>query len=219
MSGFKPLAAIARRRAPVRTPPPPPLRSLQVLKVGAIPHLLYLNHRSPHLYQFVTCCFCHADWGHLSGNLFFLLQFGRLVEEQNGAAATWLTYLFTGVGGALFSYLFSTLQPGYNMFTLGASGAVYGLFVMAVLLRAQFSWYRIMEAVILGQFVVQRVLDEVKHQITSGNGGGISHLAHIGGASVAVALVLALVYFVRIGERRLDKSRGGDGSTAALKAA
>ena len=43
---------------------------------------LYLNFSSPAWYQFFTAMFCHANWAHISGNLFFLYIFGKLVEER-----------------------------------------------------------------------------------------------------------------------------------------
>lgn len=78
------------------------------------------------------------------------------------------------------------------VYTLGASGAVYGLFVAAVLLRAQFNWYRVLEFVILGNFVIQRLMEEVRNQVAMGGSSGVSHLAHIGGATIGVLLILGL---------------------------
>lgn len=42
--------------------------------------------------------FCHADLAHLSSNLFGLYVFGRSVEDDEGAAAVWLTYITCAVG-------------------------------------------------------------------------------------------------------------------------
>jgi membrane associated rhomboid family serine protease len=47
-------------------------------------------------FQFVTNTFCHANWSHLSGNIFFLYIFGKLVEEDEGTGGVLLTYLVTG---------------------------------------------------------------------------------------------------------------------------
>lgn len=37
---------------------------------------LYLHHAHPQIWQWATHLFMHANWQHLSGNLFFLLTFG-----------------------------------------------------------------------------------------------------------------------------------------------
>lgn len=47
----------------------------------------YLNHDDIIWYQLITSIFCHANWQHLSSNLFFLYLFGKLVEEEEGAIA------------------------------------------------------------------------------------------------------------------------------------
>ncbi|KAJ6758478.1 RHOMBOID-LIKE PROTEIN 11 CHLOROPLASTIC-RELATED [Salix koriyanagi] len=82
---------------------------------------LYLYHNWPAWYQFVTATFCHASWEHLSSNLFFLYIFGKLVEEEEGNFALWLSYILTGVGANLVSWL---VLPR-NAVSIGASGAVF----------------------------------------------------------------------------------------------
>lgn len=78
--------------------------------------------------QFVTATCMHANWQHLSSNAFALLVFGRMVEEEEGALGVWLTYLLAGVGGTVASYLTS---PHTHTISLGASGAVFGLFMVS----------------------------------------------------------------------------------------
>lgn len=154
---------------------------------------LPLSHWRPQWWQFITCTFVHANWEHLSGNAFSLLVFGRMVEEEEGAFGVWATYLLCGVGGALASYL---SLPHSRTISLGASGAVFGLFAVAVFSKFKPSLKRLLEAVILGTFVARQVLQEVA-VVGSGRGmalGGMSvgHWAHLGGAAVGVLLVLLL---------------------------
>jgi len=78
--------------------------------------------------QFCTAIFAHANWEHLSSNAFALLVFGRMVEEEEGALGLWLTYLLAGVGGTLASYL---TAPHTHTISLGASGGVFGLFLVS----------------------------------------------------------------------------------------
>ncbi|MEB3885735.1 rhomboid family intramembrane serine protease [Lyngbya sp. CCY1209] len=146
---------------------------------------LYLNHNNPAWYQFITSMFLHANWAHISGNLFFLYIFGKIVEEDEGAIGVILTYLVCGLGANLMSLIF---DRGVD-FSLGASGAVFGLFAVSVLIKLSWNWRKILEAIILGQFVIQQVLFELR-QIGVQN--GISHTAHLGGALVGVTLVMVL---------------------------
>jgi len=159
---------------------------------------LYLNGANPQWWQFLTCTFCHYNWAHLSQNAFFLYVFGKLVEEEEGAGGVWVYYLICGLGGALASYFLG----GVRGYSLGASGAVFGLFVVSVLIRLQFNLRKLLESVILGQFVIQQVATEVRNQAAVAKAtqlGGlvtagvqVSHVAHLGGAVMGALLVLML---------------------------
>lgn len=48
-------------------------------------------------------------------------------QEEEGPLGLWLTYLLAGVGGTVASYLTS---PHTHTISLGASGAVFGLFMV-----------------------------------------------------------------------------------------
>ncbi len=51
----------------------------------------------------VTCMFLHGDLIHLSGNMLFLLVFGRRVESEFGASNFLAFYMTAGVTGVLGS--------------------------------------------------------------------------------------------------------------------
>lgn len=65
---------------------------------------------------------------HLSFHYFVT---GKLVEEEEGNFALWLSYILTGVGANLVSWL---VLPR-NAVSVGASGAVFGLFTISVLVK------------------------------------------------------------------------------------
>ena len=54
-------------------------------------------------------------------------------------------------GGSVASYFTMSRHVGYS---LGASGAVFGLFAVSVLCKLSFNLKKLLEAAILGQFVV-----------------------------------------------------------------
>lgn len=157
---------------------------------------LYLNHAHPHWWQFLTHMFCHGNFQHLSSNLFHLCVFGRFVEETEGGAGVWFVYLITGLGAALASFVATpAMQNGHATVSVGASGAIFGLFAVSVLSRLSWSLKPLLEAAILGQFVVRQVTEEVKNQAAGGlvvGGMAVSHWAHLGGALAGVLLVLLL---------------------------
>ncbi|GLJ30305.1 hypothetical protein SUGI_0599520 [Cryptomeria japonica] len=157
--------------------------------------LLYLYHDWPRWYQFITSTFCHINWNHLSSNLFFLYIFGKLVEEEEGGFALWLSYLVTGAGANIVSWL---ILPR-TIVSVGASGAVFGLFAISVLVKISWDWRKILEVLVLGQFVIEKVMEaaQASAQLGSSNGnlfmgGSINHVAHLSGALVGVALIWLL---------------------------
>ncbi len=77
----------------------------------------------------VTSVFLHAGILHLLSNLFFLLIFGYILEEQLDNWITWGTiFLVTGIAGNLsFLAAYAAFGPGVGIFGVGASGAVYGI--------------------------------------------------------------------------------------------
>ncbi|CAA2983152.1 rhomboid 11, chloroplastic [Olea europaea subsp. europaea] len=159
---------------------------------------LYLYHSQPAWHQFITSTFCHFNWSHLSSNLFFLYIFGKLVEEEEGNFALWLSYILTGAGANLVSWL---ILPR-NAVSIGASGAVFGLFAISVLVKMSWDWRKILEVLILGQFVVEKVM-EAAQASTSLAGGyrgvygvqNVNHIAHLSGALVGVVLIWLLSRF------------------------
>lgn len=60
-----------------------------------------------------------------------MLHVGKLVEEEEGNFALWLSYILTGAGANLVSWL---ILPR-NAVSVGASGAVFGLFAISVLVK------------------------------------------------------------------------------------
>ncbi|XVE71062.1 hypothetical protein DITRI_Ditri10aG0119900 [Diplodiscus trichospermus] len=153
---------------------------------------LYLYHKWPAWYQFVTSTFCHANWKHLSSNLFFLYIFGKLVEEEEGNFGLWLSYIFTGAGANIVSWL---VLPR-NAVSVGASGAVFGLFAISILVKMSWDWRKILEVLILGQFVIEKVMEAA--QASTGLSGSsyslqsVNHIAHLSGALIGVLLVWLL---------------------------
>jgi membrane associated rhomboid family serine protease len=159
----------------------------------------HMLHRSGHLlspwWTALTHSFAHANFAHLSSNLFPLLVFGKMVEETEGAFGVVFSFLATALGAALAS-MWLTGGGGAVVSSVGASGGVFGLFAVAVLTRFSPDPRRLLEFFVLGQFVVQQLVSEVSAQAAGGTmlGGGlaVSHVAHLGGALAGVVLILLL---------------------------
>jgi len=161
----------------------------KVLRIGGLQRL-YLYHSSWQWWQTVSACFCHASRSHLSGNVFLLLLFGRSVEDELGWLGLSLSYVICGAAANLVSLV---LLPSATV-SLGASGAVFGLFAVSVLARLSWrdlDWRKVVEVAVLGEFAVGQVLKEAR--VAAGGGiAGINHVAHLSGAAAGVMLVLVI---------------------------
>ena len=77
----------------------------------------------------VTSIFLHASPLHLASNIFFLLIFGYILEEQLRNGKLWVEiFVLTGIAGNLsFLAAYALIGPDVGVFGVGASGAVYGI--------------------------------------------------------------------------------------------
>jgi len=132
-------------------------------------------------YRLVTAMFTHEEIWHIAFNMLSLWFLGGPLEEALGRIRYLTLYLISGLAGSALAYL---LQPEYTA-SLGASGAIFGLFgATAVLMRRR---NLDMRPVI--------VLLAINLLFTFNPGFNISWQAHIGGlvggAIVGYALVNA----------------------------
>lgn len=83
-------------------------------------------------WRLLTSMFLHGGPVHLMGNSFVLLQMGRLVEALFGRWRFGFIYLVGGICGSLVSLAFGEFYRP----SVGASGAIFGLFGAMVFFRA-----------------------------------------------------------------------------------
>lgn len=77
----------------------------KIVGTDFVPDYLYLHHWDPSIWQFFTYCVCHGDYTHLSGNLFFIYMFGKLIEDEAGGLALVATYFICGFWSGVASFL------------------------------------------------------------------------------------------------------------------
>jgi membrane associated rhomboid family serine protease len=133
----------------------------------------------------VTSAFLHAGLLHIAFNMYALYLFGPLLERWLGTLRFVVMYLTCAVGASLVVYLLSpTLQP-----SLGASGAVFGLFGVALVMMHQ---RRYDVRTLIGLLVVNGVITFVVPNI--------SWQAHVGG--LVTGLLIGAVFAYAPRERR-----------------
>lgn len=151
-------------------------------------HLLEGNY-----YSIFTSLFLHADIFHLLTNCIALYIFGSIVERNFGIK-TLFVFVGSGIIANLVSHILSFMTN--DLFSsLGASGAIAGLIIFAILLEP-FAFTKIL-IVPLPIFLFGWVLI-ASDLIGLTNPSQVNHFAHIGG----YLALLILFYFMEFNHRR-----------------
>lgn len=181
----------------------------------SIEDLFALHHFSSpyyHFWQFITYMFLHSaeSFFHILFNMFALWMFGSILENLWGPARFLAFYIVCGLGAGItqalaLTYDISQYNVAYelgqisidqlymlvNVPTLGASGAVMGIFaafaytfpnsqmiILPIPFPIKAKW------ALLGLAVLD-ILGGISSEST-----GIAHFAHLGGAAVGIVIVL-----------------------------
>lgn len=135
-------------------------------------------------WRLLTAAFLHGGYLHIALNMYALYLFGPYVEQTLGRVRYIATYLTLAIGSSVLVYLLTDpLTP-----TIGASGAVFGLFGLALifLIRTRQN--------INGMLILLAINGFISLQ------AGISWQGHLGGFITGLLLGLVFAYAPR--ERR-----------------
>ncbi len=95
-----------------------------------------------YLWTFVTSMFMHGGLFHIFANMFSLFFIGTLIERILGAKRYLYFYLASGLIAGLFFVLLSLIFPAdFNSFAVGASGALFGVAGLMVILTPNLPLY------------------------------------------------------------------------------
>jgi membrane associated rhomboid family serine protease len=153
----------------------------------------------PTWYSYITANFLHGGWLHIIGNMWFLWLAGMVLEDVWGRGLYLAMYL---IGGAFALQVHSWFNPGSNIATLGASGAVAAL-MGAFLIRFPKVRINLLFILLLRpiRFSAQAVwllplwfAMEIFSGVTSGTSGGVAHMAHVGGFAFGMVAALIIRY-------------------------
>ncbi|MEW6532379.1 MAG: rhomboid family intramembrane serine protease [Thermodesulfobacteriota bacterium] len=145
-----------------------------------------------------TSVFMHGGWLHVIGNMWFLWIFGDNVEDRLGHFRFLIFYLMCGIGASIAHVMFN---PGSNIPTIGASGAISG--VLGAYL-VSFPHSRVLTLLII--FVIIKLVEIPAFvflilwfvfQFVSGTAqigamqetGGVAYWAHMGGFVIGIVLL------------------------------
>ncbi len=154
----------------------------------------------PPLFTLLTCIFLHGGWLHFLGNMWFLIIFGDNVEDRLGHFGYLLFYL---AGGVAASFVHLVTNPGSQLPTVGASGAISAVMGAYLILYPR---AKVLTAVPIFVFIQMMVIPAplfigvwFLFQFVQGyaaiggvESGGVAWWAHIGGFAAGVAIILFL---------------------------
>jgi membrane associated rhomboid family serine protease len=162
------------------------------------------------LYRLITSAFLHSGITHILFNMFALFVVGPPLEIWLGRLRFAALYLLSALGGSVLIYLFSPL----NVPTLGASGAVFGLFAATFVVgkkaNVDIKWVVIM---IVINLVITFTVPSISWQGHLGGlaTGGVVALAYVqaprdnrilaqAGATVAILVLFTALIWWRTSE-------------------
>ncbi|MEK9551526.1 rhomboid family intramembrane serine protease, partial [Bacillus cereus] len=142
-------------------------------------------------YRLVTSMFLHQELMHIAFNMLGLWWLGGQLEAALGRSRYLALYLLSGFAGSALTYLIAA----QNQPSLGASGAVYGLFGATAVLMRRMNYDMRPVLVLLALNLVFTF-----------TWGGIAWEAHVGGLIAGVAIAVGMVHAPR--ERRTAVQTG-----------
>jgi membrane associated rhomboid family serine protease len=155
-------------------------------------------------WQPFTYMFLHDTRGfsHILFNMLSLWMFGTELERRWGTRFFTKYYFVTGVGAALTTLLVALVSDSaYYSLTVGASGAIYGLLIAWAMYFPHRTIYFYFLFPIPARVFVAIVGAIAFLSSLGGPGGGIAHIAHLGG------LVVGYIYLKTLSVRPIDELR------------
>ncbi len=130
-------------------------------------------------WRLVTSAFVHSPQSllHIAFNLYILFAVGPVLEQALGRARFAVAYLICAVGGSVGVLVLAAPDPGWVRPVVGASGAIFGLLFLYIVL----AWRR--GGVSTGLLVMIGINLALPFFV-----GGIAWQAHIGGAVTGAAI-------------------------------
>lgn len=156
-------------------------------------------------YRLITCMFLHGNFMHLCSNMLILYLLGNLLEKRLGHWAFLIYYLTGGIFASCIS-LITKYNMSLEVPSIGASGAIYTLFVMAWILEfTQVNWKNLRGATVMRLLVI--VLLVIINIYTDMQMGNVDYYAHLGG--MFAGLIFGISHCIFTWKRK--KEMGNEG--------
>lgn len=128
------------------------------------------------VWRLLTSLFIHANVAHIAGNMLFLFIYGLRAEEMFDVKEYLAIYFLSGLAGNVLTMVADLLTVGFA-FSVGASGAIFGVLGAVMIYMRRSIGQSIMSALIYVFFL-----------FTLNIAPGVNILAHLGGLVMGLAL-------------------------------
>jgi len=146
-----------------------------------------------YVWTFLTSMFMHGGFFHLFVNMLSLFFIGSLIEKILGQKRYLVFYLISGLIAGLFFVLFSLFFPAdFSAYAVGASGALFGLVGILVLLTPNLPVYVMFIPIPIKMKYAAPGLLIALWIISATTSLGLGNTAHLGGLIVGLAYGLYL---------------------------
>ncbi len=144
-------------------------------------------------YRLITAAFTHYELFHFIFNMYALYVIGSQLESFLGKTKYTIIYLFSAITSSLLSLVFLNS----NSYSLGASGAIFGLFGSLLYFGYHYRVY-------LGNVIRSQVVPIILFNLFLGFMlSGIDNAAHIGGlvGGLLITMALGIKYKSNVSEK------------------
>lgn len=161
-----------------------------------------------YLWTFLTSIFMHAGFFHIFANMISLLFVGGIIEKILGKKRYILFYLSAGLFAGIFFVLSSFfLKSDFNTYAVGASGAIFGLIGLLMMLTPNLPVYIMFIPIPIKikyaapGILVLLWLISIAPLVVGGEKIGIGNTAHLGG------FLIGLIYGFYLKRKYKNKTK------------
>lgn len=202
---------MSNRSKGIRKPYPYTFRNLSLILIGINITVFFLTMMSPNLrlylslnpvlfvrdrfyWSILSYMFVHSNMNHILFNMLGLFFFGPQLEERMGSWEFLSYYLGTGLLSGGFSLLVYLFTGTYQVFLMGASGAIFAL-LLAFAVYFPFSRIYLFGIIPIQSTMLVMLYAGIEiFSLVTGRAGNVAHMTHLAG------LLFGYLYFrIRLG--------------------
>ncbi len=155
-----------------------------------------------YIWTFLTSMFMHAGFFHLFVNMLSLFFVGSLIEKIIGKKRYFWFYIFSGIFAGMFFVLLSLIfNSDFGTYAVGASGALFGLIGLLMLLTPDLPVYVMFIPIPIKMKYAAPGMLILLWVISLAGNISIGNTAHLGG------LIAGLIYGISLRSKYKNKTK------------